>query len=198
MRSSFVRILLLDLDSYGGNDPDRMFPLIYKQMARRLAPKLCVIFRHMVKGVFPVCWRLANVVSEPNESSSLDVGNYAPILITPLLSKVFEKIVAGKLSPFLKSNSLLPLSQFLHRRGLANCDALLSMSNHLQVALDRGMEGKLVPLDFSAAFDRVSQCGLLYKLRCICVGRQFLSMVSEFLSDRRQCVWMVMSVRQLM
>ena len=32
--------------------------------------------------------------------------------------------------------------------------------------------------------DRVSHCGLLYKLRSTCVGRQFLSIVSEFLSDR--------------
>ena len=47
------------------------------------------------------------------------------------------------------------------------------------------MEGRLVQLDFSAAFDRVSHRGMLHKLRSICVGEQFLFVVS---SDRRQRV----------
>ena len=37
--------------------------------------------------------------------------------------------------------------------------ALLTLSHHLQVALDRGMEGRLVKLDFSAAFKKVNHCG---------------------------------------
>ena len=78
--------------------------------------------------------------------------------------------MAGKLSHFLHSNSLLPPSQFSHRRGLKTSDALLTLSHSLQVALDRGMKGRLVQLDFSAAFDRVSHRGLLYKLRSIGVG----------------------------
>ena len=64
----------------------------------------------------------------------------------------------------------------------------VTLSHHLQVDLDRGMEGRLIQLDFSAAFDRVRHCGLLYKLRSIGVGGQFLSVVSEFFSVRRQRV----------
>ena len=41
LRSRFVRRLPLDLDPYGGNDPNGMFPL---------APKLAVIFWHRVRG----------------------------------------------------------------------------------------------------------------------------------------------------
>ena len=50
------------------------------------------------------------------------------------------------------------------------------------------MEGRLVQLDFSAAFDRVSHCGLLYKLRCISVGGQFLSIISDLFSAKMQRV----------
>ena len=66
------------------------------------------------------------------------------------------------------------------------CLVLLILSLHLQVALNRGKEGRLVQLDFSAAFDRVSHCGPLYKLSSIGVGGQYLSIVSEVLYDRRQ------------
>ena len=50
------------------------------------------------------------------------------------------------------------------------------------------MEERLFQLNFSAAFDSVGHLGLLYKLKSIGVGGQFLPMVSEFLSDRRQRV----------
>ena len=73
------------------------------------------------------------------ESSFSDVGDYRHILITLFLSKVFEKVLAGKLVPLLESNSLLPLSQFSYRRGWESCDALLTLSHHLYVALDSGM-----------------------------------------------------------
>ena len=65
---------------------------------------------------------------------------------------------------------------------------MLTFSYHLQVAQDRGIERRLVQLDFSAAFDRMSHRGLLYKLKTIDVEGKFLFIVSEFFSDRKQRV----------
>ena len=48
------------------------------------------------------------------------------------------------------------------------------------------MKGRLVQLDFSAAFNKVSQQSLLYKLGSIGVGGQFLLIVSKILIGRRQ------------
>ena len=54
--SSLICSLLLELDLHGRNDLDGMFSLFYKQAARELAPKLAVIFRHLVRGGnFPRC-----------------------------------------------------------------------------------------------------------------------------------------------
>ena len=50
------------------------------------------------------------------------------------------------------------------------------------------MESYIVQLDFSAAFDRMSHSGLLFKLKFIGVGGSVLSICIEFLSDRRQRV----------
>ena len=85
-KSSSIRSLLLDLDLYGGYDPDDMFPLFYKQVTRELAPKLAVIFRHLIKGgSFPECWKLADAVLVRKESLSSKVRDYIPISTTPLL-----------------------------------------------------------------------------------------------------------------
>ena len=118
-RSSFICSLLLALDSYGGNDPDDMFPIFYKRVAPKLASKLAVIFRHLVRvGSFLACWRLADVVPVLQGSAAFsDVGDYRPISITLVLSKVFENILVGKLSHFLERKSM-PLSFSFRTEGV--------------------------------------------------------------------------------
>ena len=116
-RYSFICSLLLDLDSYGGNDSNGMLSLFYKQVVRELVPKLAVIFRHLVRrGSFQACWRLVDVVPVPKGSASSDVLHYRSTSIMPVLLKVFEKIVNRKLNNFLKRNSMLSPSQFSYRR----------------------------------------------------------------------------------
>ena len=104
------------------------------------------------------------------------------------MSKVFEKLVARRLSGYLESNNILPPQQFAYRKGLGTCDALLSITDKLQRALDIGGEARVVQIDFSAAFDRVNHAGLLYKLRSVGVGGPVLSIIEEFLTDRTQRV----------
>ena len=56
-----VKLLLLDLDSYGGTDTLGMLPLFLKKTAVVLAPRLTVVFCWLHRlGNFPVCWLVAN------------------------------------------------------------------------------------------------------------------------------------------
>ena len=64
-RSSEVRLLLLDLDPYGGTDPLGMFPF-FKRTAHVMVPRLNVVFQRLVRlGSFPPCWRQDNVTLIP-------------------------------------------------------------------------------------------------------------------------------------
>ena len=76
------------------------------------------------------------------------------------------------LSSFCEKYGLLPAAQFAYRKGLGCTDTLLTISHHLQKSLDAGMESYIVKLEFSAAFDRVSLSGLLFKLKSIGVRCQ--------------------------
>ena len=73
-------------------------------------------------------------------------------------------------------------------KDLGCTDALLTISHHLQKTLDARMESYIVQFHFSAAFDRVSYSGLLFKLKYSGVAGSVLSICVEFLSDRRQRV----------
>ena len=88
----------------------------------------------------------------------------------------------------MEGNSLFPPSQLSYQKDLGTYDGLLTLSHHIQVALDRGREERLVQLNFSAAFEKVSHRGLLYSLKSIGVRGQFLSIGSEFFNDKRQRV----------
>ena len=98
---------------------------------------------------------------------------------------MYEKLVSQNFSSFCEKYVFVPAAQFADRKGLGCTDELLTISHHLQMSLDTGMEFYIVQLDVSAAFDRVSHSGLLFKLKSIGVGGSGLSICREFLSNRR-------------
>ena len=110
------------------------------------------------------------------------------ISITSVLSKVFERLVSVRLGRFMERSGVPPTTQFAYRKGLGTCDALLCLSHTLQSALERGQEARIVQIDFSAAFDRVTHQGILYKLCSVCIGDSVLSILTQFRSDRSQHV----------
>ena len=88
------------------------------------------------------------------------------------------------LGRFMERSGVLPTTQFAYRKGLGTCDALLYVSDVLQSALESGQEARIVKIDFSAAFDRISHQGILYKLCSVGIGGFVLSILTQFLSNR--------------
>ena len=189
-KSRELRYYLNDLDSLGGSDPDGIFPRFLKKISKQLAPKLAKIFRDLLSaGHFPESWRSANVTPIPKGSSPTQFPlEYRPISITPILSKVFEKLVAKRLSKFVDLNNFLPSTQFGFRKGLGTSDALLVLCHDLQHSLDNRAESRVISLDFSSAFDLVNHKALLYKLKLMGLGGSIFNIFEEFLTDRKQCV----------
>ena len=83
---------------------------------------------------------------------------------------------------------MLPTTQFVYRKGLGTCDALLCVSHTLQSALETGQEARILQIYFSAAFDRVDHQAILYRLCSVSIGGSVLSILTQFLSNRSQYV----------
>ena len=118
----------------------------------------------------------------------LSIQFYRPISLTPILLKIFERLVSVRLGRFMEGRGALPTTQFAYRKGLGTCDAHLCVAHTLQNALEMGQEARIVQLDFSAAFDRVNHQGILFKLCSVGVGGSVLSVLKQFLSNRSQYV----------
>ena len=100
-RAREVERYLLDLDPNGGVDPSGCFPMFFQKTASVLAPKLSCLFRRLLRGgEFPLEWRIADVTPIPKGPLSALVCNYRPISITPVLSKVFERLIVLRLVVF--------------------------------------------------------------------------------------------------
>ena len=189
-RSGEVKMLLLEVDPYGGAGPDDIFPLFFVKTASYLAPKISTVLRKLVRiGGFSMCWRVGNITPFPKYGSANSCpSDYRRITITPVLSNVFECLLAKRLNNFAEKKNLFPNRQFGFCKGLGTCGALLTITNFVQKALDCGCKVRMVGLDFSAAFDRVNHKALIFKLRQLGVGGPFLSILTEFLSNRLQRV----------
>ena len=114
-----VERYLLDLDPNGRVDPSGCFPMFFRKTASVLAPKLICVFRRLLRcGEFPLEWRIADVTPIPKGPLSALVCNYRPISITPVLSKVFERLIALRFGRFLESSGVLSSHQYSYRKGL--------------------------------------------------------------------------------
>ena len=188
-RSREVTRLLLDLYPHGGTDTLGMFPLFLMRTADVMVSRLSVVFWwHVLLGSFPACWRQANVTPIPKGPPSSSVANYQLISITSVLCMVFEHLVTVYLERFMEPIGVLPITLFAYRKGLGICDALLCVFHTLQSALESRQEARIVHIDFSAAFGRVNHQGILYKLCSLGIGGSVLSILTQFLSNRRELV----------
>ena len=189
-KSSELKYYLNNLDSFGGTDPNDLFPLFFKKIANEFSPKLAKIFRGLLaSGSFPECWRSANVTPIPKGGSPTQFpSDYRPISITPILSKVYEKLIAKRLYKYVNSKNILPSTQFGFRKDLGTSDALLVLTQDLQRSLDTRAESRVISLDFSSAFDRVNHKALLYKLKLMGIDGPVFNIFKEFLTNRKQRV----------
>ena len=65
------------------------------------------------------------------------------------------------------------------------------MADTLKCALAMGHEARKVQMDFSANFDRVNHQGILFKFYFVADESSVLAVLTQFLSNRSQCVMVV-------
>ena len=77
-------------------------------------------------------------------------------------------------------------SQFKPRDSCIN--QLLSITHKISKSFSDGFDVRGVFLDISKAFDKVWQKGIIFKLKQNCIFGKLLSVLSDFLKDRKQRV----------
>ncbi len=113
------------------------------------------------------------------------MGNFRPISILPILSKILEKIVSKQLTQFLEGNKLLSNSQHGFRPRLSTETALTTVTDAIYDAMDNGKISLLSLCDLSKAFDSVKHNILLDKCFKLKIDSFWFT---SYLMDRTQSV----------
>ena len=140
----------------------------------------------IARGDFPSQWKLGVVAAIPKTGDATEVGNYRPVTLLSILSKVLERVLFNQLCGYFAPMLGSQLSGF--RRGHSCTTALLKMTEDWRWALDRGDSVAAVAVDLSKAFDSIDHELLLAKLGAYGVQPHSMRLLSCYLSQRQQRV----------
>jgi hypothetical protein len=87
--------------------------------------------------VFPERLKYAVVIPLHKKGAVSNMGNYRPISLLPVFSKVFEKSVYYRLNPHLQANSILASEQCGFWKGLSTERATFSLIDNILMAGNR-------------------------------------------------------------
>ena len=120
------------------------------------------------------------------KNNTLDKGNYRPVSILPMISKIFERAVNSQIVEFFDSHFHTFLSAF--RKGYGCQTALLKVIEDWKKALDQNKYVAAILMDLSKAFDCLPHDLLILKLKTYGVSPSALNLIDSYLKNRKQCV----------
>ena len=93
-------------------------PRLLKDTEVELAPSITYLVNKSISdGIVPDLWKVARVTPLHKSDDKLQVENYRPISVLPVLSKVVERVVHSQLNTHLYQLDFLYRHQYGFRRG---------------------------------------------------------------------------------
>jgi len=111
---------------------------LVKECSDQIASSLCNIFnRSIVSGIFPEESKCSKVIPLFKQEERSDLNNYRPISVTPIVAKVFERIIYNQLHGYLTQNDLKSSHQSGFRSLHSTVTALLHATDNWAFNIDR-------------------------------------------------------------
>ena len=183
--ASTVCRLLNQLDAKKATGLDRIPCKLLKLSCSIVGPSLAYIFKSCIDAeIFPNEWKIAKVTPLFNKGSKREQGNYRPISVLPLVSKVFEKIIYHQLHDYLQENRLLNTYQCGFRSMHSTTTALLETTNNWSININNGLLNGVLFIDLKKAFDTIDHEIILRKLANYGVDPNVLRFFASYLSQK--------------
>ena len=162
--------------------------LILKNLDREQLSDIALIYNSCLKTVyFPITWKQAKVIMIPKPGKDLTKPtSYRPISLLPAITKIFERIIASRLSSFLEKANYFDENQAGFRKNHSTLDQLFTLFQSVSTVVKKHKKAVGVFLDVEKAFDEVWLDGLKYKLGTAEVGlpTKMIRLRSSFLTNR--------------
>ena len=134
--------LMSNLDITKANGPDDISARMLKETALSITstPIMTHLFNISITlGELPDEWKMARVSHIPKSANHSDPGNYRPISLLSLLSKLLEKHIQHLLATHLEENHPISAQQWGFTRGKSTTGALLDVTERSTAEADIAM-----------------------------------------------------------
>ena len=154
------------LDTTKANGPDGISARMLKGTVSSIVPSLTRLFNiSIMAGEFPHCWKESLVVPIPKSGDRSNPGNYRPISLLSVTSKLLERHYHWLITEHLSNSYPLAANQWGFQHGKSTTASLLAIVHYWLQALESGKEIVAIFYDLRKAFDSVPHATLLQKLR---------------------------------
>ena len=137
---------------------DGLHPRVLRELAGMIAELLLAIYQHSwLSGEVPEDWRLADVTPIYRKGRMENPGNYRPVSLISIPGKVMEQIILGEITRHMCGTQGIRPSQHRFMKGRSCLTNLISFYDWVTRLVDEGRAVDVVYLDFSKAFDSLSQ-----------------------------------------
>jgi hypothetical protein len=158
---------------------------ILKAIYPAIIDALRIIFnKSLAYGEFPKNMKLAIVKPLYKGKCKLEINNYRPISLLPVLSKILEKLVNFRLVKFFDKYHIMYEGQYGFRKHRSTVDAILDVTGNIVDGFNKGMYTIGVFLDMTKAFDSIKHETLFKKLERYGIRGMALKWLKSYLNDR--------------
>jgi len=189
VRQKTVQRILHSLKVNKAAGLDKIPARLLKDAEMELAPSIAYLVNKSISdGLVPDLWKVARVTPLHKSDDKLQVENYRPISVLPVLSKVVERVVYSQLNAHLHQLDFLYQHQYGCKRGHSTEQAITQLNNWVLESMDEGKVTSLLFIDISKAFDSLKHKVLLHKLEHLGLSERSLRWFRSYLADRQQSV----------
>lgn len=163
---------------------------VLKVVKNQLISPLTKLYNKIVlEGVFPDALKLSKVIPVYKKGLDTECGNFRPISLIPVLSKIMEKLMFQQILNHFDNNNLFYEGQYGFRKGKSTTDAILKLSETIIANNEKGWVTAACFIDLTKAFDCVPHAKLLKKLAEYRFDTHSLKLMESYLVHREQVVY---------
>ena len=138
-------------------------------------------------NTFPTTWKLATVIPLYKGGNRHEVGNYRPVSLLPLPSKIIERVVHNRLYKHLEDLNLLDKNQGGFRKNQSTVNTISKLTGKIFDGINNRNMTIACFIDMAKAFDTVNHNILLQKLNKLGIRRNTRRWLENYLTNRKQC-----------